>query len=270
MSDKLNVVVSTVIPTFRRPGELEECIRSVLAQDVAGEIWVVDDSPERSAEVVIDRLGDSRVNYLFMPKPTGGRPSLVRNHGLSSVRGEFIHFLDDDDIVPRGHYQRAVAALRDNPRLGAVFGRAAPFGTNDAALRHEYGYFKAAAKRARICQRHGPIAFAAMQSFTTTMLVCSAGMLRRSSVEAVNGFDPEVRLVEDADLYARVFQRYPAAFLDTVSAHYRIGPSLMHTGANAGIIGRSYQHMHRRYRQELGAAHFFALKILARTVLRCP
>ncbi len=260
--------VSTIIPTFRRPRELEEAVRSVLAQEIPLEIWVIDDSPEKSARAIVEVINDPRVNYLAMEKPTGGVPGLVRNLGLGHARGELLHFLDDDDIVPRGWYRRALARFEREPKLAALFGRVLPFGTDEAALAHEHHYFEKAARRARLCAKAGGFALASMQSFVQTMLVCSAGLFRRAAVVEVGGFDAEVRLVEDVDLYARIFQRYPAAFVDEATVHYRIGPSLMHSRHTGDPIGRSYIHMHARYRRELGRARFLALKLFARTVLR--
>jgi cellulose synthase/poly-beta-1,6-N-acetylglucosamine synthase-like glycosyltransferase len=260
------IQVSTIIPTFRRPRELEETLRSVLAQDGVGlEIWVVDDSPEGSAREVVERVAMPHVHYLTMPVPSGGRPGAVRNHALPHARGTYVHFLDDDDLVPHGHYRRAVAAMDLRPTVGALFGRVAPFGTDEGKLDHEHAFFTQADRRARFCQRLGVHwAFAAVQSFLSTMLVCSAGLLRRECVEAVNGFDPEVRLVEDVDLYARMFQRFEVFFLDEVTIHYRIGDSLMQSRPDNDAIVQSYRRMHGRYKSELGAFRFLLLKAMAR------
>jgi glycosyltransferase involved in cell wall biosynthesis len=264
------VQVSTIIPTFRRPRELEEAVRSVLAQEgVALEVWVVDDSPEGSARKVVERVARPHVHYLAMPTPSGGRPGAVRNHGLPHACGTYVHFLDDDDLVPHGHYRRAVSDLDSRPGFGALFGRVAPFGIDEGKLDHEYTFFNHADRQARFCQQLGARwGFAAVQSFLSTMLVCSAGLLRRTCVESVGGFDPEVRLVEDVDLYARIFQRFDVLYLDEVTVHYRIGDSLMQSRPNNDAIVQSYRRMHKRYHDELGTFRFLLLKAMARTLFR--
>src|ERR1700753_976337 len=124
----MSVEISVIIPTFRRPALLREAIESVLAQtQVPLEIIVIDDSPEGSAAAVVAEFSDS-VCYIKNPQPTGGIPSVVRNLGWPTARGRFIHFLDDDDRVPAGHYRAAIAAFESNPGVGVVFGRVAPFG----------------------------------------------------------------------------------------------------------------------------------------------
>jgi hypothetical protein len=51
------------------------------------------------------------VRHLGSPELTGGFPSVVRNLGWPLARGRFVHFLDDEDLVPEGHYAGAIAAF---------------------------------------------------------------------------------------------------------------------------------------------------------------
>jgi hypothetical protein len=61
------------------------------------------------------------------------------------------------------------------------------------------------------------------------LLVCSASVLRRECVEQLNGFDPDIRLMEDADFHVRATRKFGAHFIDHTAIKYRIGsPSLMH------------------------------------------
>jgi glycosyltransferase involved in cell wall biosynthesis len=118
--ENISIDFSVVIPTFRRPTELVEAISSVLRQrDATIEVFVIDDSPEGSAEEVIKGLRDARVNYVKNPSPTGGVPSVVRNIGWPMANGTFVHFLDDDDIVMDGHYAEVKAAFAANPALSS-------------------------------------------------------------------------------------------------------------------------------------------------------
>ena len=116
--------VSVIVPTFRRPASLRQTVASVLAQDgVEMEVFVVDDSPEGSARGAIDAINDRRVQYILNPKPTGGVPSVVRNLALPLARGDLVHFLDDDDTIPAGHYLAVKQAFAARPDVGLVFGR---------------------------------------------------------------------------------------------------------------------------------------------------
>lgn len=274
----MDIDVSVVIPTFRRPQELRAAISSVLCQrNVAVEIIVVDDSPEASAREVIASLDDRRVRYLKNADPTGGIPSIVRNKGWPDARGTFVHFLDDDDVVPQGHYSVVRDTFARHPHVGLVFGRIEPFGNcPPEQLADERRYFARAARKALICQRFGPKwGFTAQMLFGRALLVCSASILRRRCIADVGGFDPAIRLMEDADFHIRVMRKCGAHFMDRVSVQYRIGSaSLMHS-PNPSARQLEYERDGRRrikvkYRKERGELEFVALALLSRTLLRGP
>jgi glycosyltransferase involved in cell wall biosynthesis len=265
---------SVVIPTFRRNRELAEAIISVQQQvGVTWEILVVDDCPDGGAEVVVERLHDTRINYLRNPRPSGGVPSVVRNLAWPRASGRFVHFLDDDDIVPPGHYEAVAAAFARLPKVGLVFGRVEPFGVGlEAQLRHERQFFARAARKAAACASFGrKLAFAGQMLFDLPILVCSAGVVRRECVAGVGGFDPNIRLMEDADFHARVMRKYGACFLDRLALKYRIGfPSLMHAPnpppAQLLMQREGRRRMRVKYRQEYGSLEFYALALFTRTI----
>jgi hypothetical protein len=109
--------------------------------------------------------------------------------------------------------------------------------------------------------------------FDTALLVCSASVIRRECLPTLGGFDPEIRLMEDADYHVRAMREFGVRFLDRTAIHYRIGsPSLMHSPnpsqtqideerAGARRIGE-------KYIRDRGALEFHALRVFQRTVLR--
>jgi glycosyltransferase involved in cell wall biosynthesis len=270
----MSIDVSVVIPTFRRPALLRETIASVCAQTgVTVELIVIDDSTEGSAAAVAEEFVDT-VRYLKNPRPTGGIPSVVRNLGWPLARGRFVHFLDDDDLVPEGHYAAAIAAFAEHPGVGVVFGRIEPFGNApEAQMRRERAFFHGAARRAAICRRFGPrFGFAAGMIFNKTLLVCGAALIRRRCLQHLGGFDPEIRLGEDVDFFGRAMREFGAYFLDRDTLRYRIGsPSLMH--APVLTEREIYQHldgarrMATKYRNDRGRFEFFIMKGFSRLVL---
>ncbi len=272
----MSIDFSVVIPTFRRRSELAEAITSVLSQqEVTLEILVVDDCPDGSAQNVVDGLHDTRVTYLRNPSPTGGVPSVVRNLAWPIAKGRFVHFLDDDDIVPEGHYAAVKAAFESLPDVGLVFGKIEPFGSGpETQLQHERRYFADAARSASLCGRFGTrFAFAGRMLFDRPILVCSAGVIRRECLVKIGGFDPQIRLMEDADFYARVMRQCGACYLDQVALWYRIGtPSLMHSPtpepSQLQHQREGRRRMQAKYLKERGVVEFCVLAIFTRTVLR--
>ncbi len=267
---------SVIIPTFRRPTELVEAILSVLHQHGATiEVLVIDDSPEGSAEEAIGTLNDSRVSYLRNPKPTGGFPSVVRNLGWPLAKGRFVHFLDDDDIVAKGHYAAVKTAFTANPDVGLVFGRIEPFGFGPAEqLENEKQYFADAARKSVLSSRFGPrLAFTGRMLFDKALLVCSSSVIRRECVELIGGFDSSIRLMEDAEFHVRAMRECGAFYLNRTAIHYRVGgPSLMHsadpTDNQKQGEREGHRQMHERYRKKHGAIEFFTLALFTRTVLK--
>jgi glycosyltransferase involved in cell wall biosynthesis len=272
----VSIDFSVIIPTFHRPRELIEAISSVLRQhDSTVEIFVIDDSPEGTAEEAVRGLQDSRIVYLRNPNPTGGVPSVVRNIGWPMANGAFVHFLDDDDIVAEGYYAAVKATFAANPAIGLVFGRIEPFGSGPAAqLDRERKYFAEAARKSAASNRFGSrFAFAGRMLFHNALLVCSSSVIRRECVARINGFDPSIRLMEDADFHARAMRECGAVFLDRTAFHYRVGsPSLMHspnpteTQKQGERIG--HRQMQEKYRRERGALEFYALALFTRTILK--
>lgn len=264
------------MPTFRRPALLREAVQSALDQrDVTVEVIVMDDSPERSAEPIISSFGDPRISYLPNPEPTRGFPSIVRNLCWPRASGQFIHFLDDDDIVPSGYYASVRAAFAERPNVGLIYGKIEPFGDcPKEQLEQEIQYFAESARMSRVCQRIGTkLAFVACLMFQRALLVCSGGIVRRECVEQTGGFDPKLRLREDVDFYVRVMRQFGVHFIDQTGLRYRIGyPSLMHaselTAEDEKQLRQARMHTSSKYLRDYGFVEFYALKLFARGLLR--
>ena len=267
---------SVIIPTYRRPAQLVEAVASALRQEgVAVEVFVIDDSPEGSAREAIDGFNDRRLVYLQNPAPTGGIPSVVRNLGWPHATGTFIHFLDDDDVVCEGHYAAVKAAFSLHPNVGLIFGRIEPFGVGpETQMAHERAYFTDAAEKALACERFGTKwAFVGQMLFDKALLVCSASVVRRECVKLLGGFDPKIRLMEDADFHVRAMREFGAHFLDRIAVRYRIGtPSLMHSPhpdkAQLERQSAGHRQMQAKYRQTRGVAEFYALAVFTRIIFK--
>jgi glycosyltransferase involved in cell wall biosynthesis len=116
-------MVSVVIPTYNRLAFLKEAIASISTQDyVNRETIVVDDACEDGTWEWLSSLRDPRVRTFRLQQHA--ERSAARNLGLSSARGEFVLFLDDDDLLAPGALSSLSAAAQRQPRaLAAVGGR---------------------------------------------------------------------------------------------------------------------------------------------------
>jgi glycosyltransferase involved in cell wall biosynthesis len=108
--------VSVVVPTYYRNNMLRETIESVYRQEHRPiEIVVVDDSGEANAEPVVDDYEE--VTYVPLEENQG--PQAARNVGLERASGEYVQFLDDDDILRKDKFVKQLQKTDD--RVGVVY-----------------------------------------------------------------------------------------------------------------------------------------------------
>ena len=115
----MTIDVSVIIPTFNRAAMVCDCVASVLAQEnVALEVIVVDDcSPDDTKARIEERFGgDSRVKYIRNER--NSFQAVSRNNGAKIAQGEFLLFLDDDNIIGANALATLVEEFRKNPKLG--------------------------------------------------------------------------------------------------------------------------------------------------------
>ena len=262
----MNPQLSVIVPTYRRPALLAEALQSILAQQVDLEVIVVDDSPDLSARPVAEAVAAQGVQYVAMDPPTGGKPSLVRNRGAQQARGRILHFLDDDDVVLPNAYAEVLATAQDRPSTGVFIGKVVPFGPDPAVVERERRYFAESERRVRKAPESERWLTVNLLLHATPM-VNSAGFVRREAFDSVGGYDPEMPVNEDVEFYMRAVRRAGGFWMGREVVKYRVGnPSLMHGADGAGTgdsarLNQAYLRMHRKYRQEHGAAEFYALKV---------
>lgn len=104
---------SIIIPSFNRAGTICRSIESILNQSVSNwEIIVVDDGSTDNTQLVVEPyLSDSRIHYYF--KQNEG-VSLARNYGSNLSNGEFLLFLDSDDLLENMALENFSQLIRDN------------------------------------------------------------------------------------------------------------------------------------------------------------
>src|SRR4051794_452134 len=125
--------VAVVIPCHDDGATLEEAVASVLEQDVAAEIIVVDDgSTDPSTHAVLDRVAASGVRVL---RQENGGPAPARMAGLRATDAEYALPLDADDRLLPGALRTLRTELERNPRAVAAWGSARHFGSLDFVQR---------------------------------------------------------------------------------------------------------------------------------------
>ena len=115
-----NIRVSVIIPAYNQADFLGAAIQSVLAQTYPNfEIVVVDDASTDLSIEVVKQFDDPRIK-LLMHEENRGLPA-SRNTGMRASLGEFIAFLDADDIFHPEKLESHVAFLDNNPDVGVSY-----------------------------------------------------------------------------------------------------------------------------------------------------
>jgi glycosyltransferase involved in cell wall biosynthesis len=253
----MEVDVSVIVPTHRRPASLKRAVESALQQEgVSVDVLVVDESPEGSAASIVQ----SCVAYLRRPIPGRGSFASSRNDAWPRVRGRFVHFLEDEDRVAPGAYRALVDALEASPERGVAFGCVEPYSDDADLLARERAYFERAARRMRLLRSSRWLV--AQMLFQQTPLVGSACLIRRDCVPALGGYNPKCGDVDTVDFYLRAIRHFGCVFEDRVVVHHRA------ERAQRGNLDEAYAEMYRRYREAFGALELYGMKLLARTVLQ--
>ncbi len=208
-SDKsCEALVSVIIPTYNRAHLLDRAICSVFEQSYFNfEILVIDDHSTDGTEQRIRDLEDidSRIRYLRNTREQG--LSNTRNVGLDAAKGEYIAFLDSDDLWEPHHLEWAVACFSKAPEATFYFGNRVQFDLS-SGLRLGDPF-----PGTKIFQQINGSAlgegcwllepqFHELLYSGNPMAVCSV-VIRNSALQNLR-FDPQLKAAEDRDFWLRV------------------------------------------------------------------
>ncbi len=115
-------LVSTIVPVYNRPFMLREAVASVLAQTWPTiEVIIVDDGSTDETGAECDRLASEHATVRVIHQAHAGRIGLAREAGRLAARGEFLQYLDSDDLLAPTKFAMMVQALRDRPECDIAY-----------------------------------------------------------------------------------------------------------------------------------------------------
>lgn len=197
LQDRLPLV-SVVVPTFNRAGQIGAAVDSVLTQTYPHwELIVVDDGSQDETPLVLSAYGE-RIRTI---RQENLGVSAARNRGILAAGGEFITLLDSDDYWLPDKLAAQVVFFQQHPAMRLCQ-------TEEIWVRN--------GRRVNPKTRHRK--FAGM-IFEKTLPLClispSAVMLRRSLLDEVGLFDETLPACEDYDLWLRITWKYPVGLIET-------------------------------------------------------
>jgi len=140
--------VSVIIPVFNTEDYVDECLESVLGQSLEDiEVICVNDGSSDGTPQRLDHW-ESRDERVRLVTQANAGPGAARNVGLEMAVGEYLCFVDDDDILLPGALQELVdRAAASN--LDVLYYDASPF-CSDADLEADFRWFEAYYRRSRV------------------------------------------------------------------------------------------------------------------------
>lgn len=233
--------VSVVVPTYNRSQFLQRAIDSALRQShPPHEIIIVDDGSTDDTEARFHGL-PAPVRYV---KQVNGGVSVARNHGASLATGDWLAFLDSDDVWDSAKLEAQFAAISANPHCGWSITGCHVVNLDDVIVESRRGFegvfevFEAVGESPETFFAHR---FARqslqLQSMTSAVFVGdawgplflgnfalpSSALVSRELFERVGGFNPQLRLAEETEFFHRIAAASHVAVVTAPLTHYRVG-----------------------------------------------
>lgn len=269
--------ISVIIPTFNRAAMVCDCVASVLAQEgVSLEIIVVDDcSPDDTKTRVGERFGgDPRVRYIRNER--NSFQAVSRNNGAKIATGEFLLFLDDDNILGKDALVSLANEFRKNPKLGL----AAPMavhkrpGKNNLIWSLGSDFNRWTSQPKDNCPNMPLEDLPPEPKTYSTTYYPNGFMVPRKIYDAVGGFDESyVQIFEESDFGWKICEAGYYAIISTMARTDHLGflePGCVPELRQLGIEKPYRTYCFARNRLRFARKHFSFMQILSVTLVFAP
>jgi glycosyltransferase involved in cell wall biosynthesis len=187
--------VSVILPTFNRLDFLPATLASLAAQDFTDwELIIADDGSAPATRRFIAALEDARISVQWLSH--SGRPAVARNAALAVARGEYVAFLDSDDLWHPQKLHRQLQSLDSHARCEWSY---TSFALIDAGGR----------LLARQPQSHTAVGGWILERLLReqTVIALPSVLVLRSALDELNGFNEQLVMCEDDELWLRLAER---------------------------------------------------------------
>lgn len=189
-------LVSVIVPSYNYAGYLPETLISLLSQDYAPmEIIVVDDGSTDDTPQVMEPFRDSG-KIIHIRQENKGLPG-ARNTGIREAKGEFLYFIDADDLIMEGTIKALAEALEKEPNAGVAFGGKQFF--------HEGGVYETSIPSPATYSGN---CFSPLVTEGNPISI-GAALVRRDCLDKAGSFSEEMKSIEDYEFWLRMAYRFP-------------------------------------------------------------
>lgn len=171
-------LISIVIPVYNGAGFIKDAIANIVSQNYSSyEVTIIDDGSTDDIERVI---ADLPIDVRFHRRDNSGAAA-ARNAGLMDTAGEYVAFLDVDDLWPENNLTYLANFLVNNPDIDVVKGYPQNVVIDDSASQKQY----------------------VGDPVTSFPYFLGTALFRKSVFDTVGIFDPKLRMAEDTDWFLR-------------------------------------------------------------------
>ena len=189
--------VSIIMASYNHAAYIGAAVESVQGQDYdAWELLIADDaSTDRTLEVLAAYTGETRIKVFPFRV---NREYHMRNYAAEQAQGDYLAFLNSDDVFRPGKLKKQVEVFESNPQLAAVFTHVRCIDENGRGLPgHDLEKIFATGHQSRQQWLR--------RFFLSGNCLCiSSAMVRRAAFNEIGGFNPLLIQVSDLDLWIRV------------------------------------------------------------------
>lgn len=204
----MNPKVSVIIPTYNYGCFIGEAIKSILTQSFpVYEIVVVDDGSADETEEIVRKFGD-KVRYI---KQKNSGVCAARNNGVANSSGNFVAFLDADDIWLPEKIEKQISKFQEDSEIGLVHCGMREFDekTGETIKLHLEG-------------KEGWVAEDLLLFEKSVIVGCGGSvMVSRRAFNDVGGFDTRLKNGEDWEFCYRVARKFKVGFVPEPLVNYR-------------------------------------------------
>ncbi len=214
--------VSVIIPAYNAAETIVRTIESVLRQTYEDfEIVVINDGSTDDTAACVEAVRDPRIRLLSFSN--GGLPT-ARNRGITAARGQYLAFLDSDDLWRKTKLESHVALFQSRADVGVVYSWTCTIDSEDRVLGQQH-----------CVSWEGDIYRHLLQAFFVGN--ASNAIIRREVVDSVGRFDTGLICGEDWDFLVRAASRYLWAVVPAFLVFYRWRDGSMSSDANLMRVG---------------------------------
>ena len=217
----MNPLVTIIIPIFNRAEIICETLDSVLAQTYNNwECVLVDDgSTDATLEVIENyQKADKRFQWFNRPERMRKGPSSCRNYGLKQAIGEYVIFLDSDDLLANFCLEKRIDFTKNNSEFDFWIFKMKTF--KEISTDHDLIFNQMNFKNKNENDYYYELFLEGKNPFAIT-----CPLWKRKTLEDLNGFDENLRMLEDPDLHLRAYKeqlKSKTAVQLEVDCYYRI------------------------------------------------